>query len=476
MKGNAAFFSSLGLLLLLNSLLKPLWIFGIDRPVQNLAGTAAYGPYFSLLGLTLTAGFLLDGGLTAYTSRQLALSKDPSLVRQLLRVKSGLALLYILVVSAIGWVTGIEELSWLLLLIVIQVLHSFFLFFRALLTAHQWFSTDAWLSVLDKALMLLIAGTFLWTSASPDRLTITRFLWVQAVCTATALLVTIWLVRKKGIQTGRSVAAGQGAIPLLKKAFPFALLVALMAAHYRLDGFLLERIHPQGAYEAGLYAGAYRLLDAANMAGYLVASFLLPLLAAQLQQQERFKNAVRQSRHLLMLLTGWLTITVVMMPGQIQELLYHQTDARAETVLTVCLLALPGYSLTQIYGTVLTARGEIGVFCRLTAVVLIINLLLNSWLIPRYGALGCCWAAVVSHTLGGCWAAWKSGESLADRTWLFYTAIGAAVVLYYFVTLHRGMSTFVLSLGGAGLTALLAWITGLLPVGKGARFFLSTDK
>lgn len=475
MKGNAAFFSSLGLLLLLNSLLKPLWIFGIDRPVQNLAGTAVYGPYFSLLGLTLTAGFLLDGGLTAYASRQLALAPNPALTGQVLRLKCALALLYVLAVSAIGWLTGIEQVSWLILLITIQILHSFFLFFRALLTAHQWFRTDAWLSVLDKTLMLVIAGTLLWTSARPDRLTITRFLWIQAGCTATALLITIWLVREKGIRTGPVVSA-DAVHPLLRKALPFGLLVALMAAHYRLDGFLLERIHPRGAYEAGIYAGAYRLLDAANMAGYLVASFLLPLLAGQLQQPERFKNAVRQSRHLLMLLTLWVTITVVMMPGRIQVLLYHQTDARAEAVLMWCLLALPGYSLTQIYGTVLTARGEIGIFCRLTAVVLLINVFLNAWLIPRYGALGCCWAAVVSHTLGGCWAAWKSGETVADRTWFYYGMTSALLVFYYFISGPLGMSAFVLSLGGAGLTVLLAWITGLLPVGKAALFFHSTDK
>ena len=49
MKGPSGFYSSLGLLVLLNAIIKPLWIFAIDRQVQNVVGTENYGVYFSLL-------------------------------------------------------------------------------------------------------------------------------------------------------------------------------------------------------------------------------------------------------------------------------------------------------------------------------------------------------------------------------------------------------------------------------------------
>lgn len=72
MKTVSRFYASLGLLLVLNLLVKPLWIFGIDRPVQNSTGTAIYGSYFALLNLAIVLGFLLDWGLNAFMSRQLA--------------------------------------------------------------------------------------------------------------------------------------------------------------------------------------------------------------------------------------------------------------------------------------------------------------------------------------------------------------------------------------------------------------------
>src|SRR5258705_293503 len=73
------------------------------------------------------------------------------------------------------------------------------------------------------------------------------------------------------------------------------------------DCFLLERINPNGAYEAGVYAAAYRLLDASNMIGYLFASFLLPFIAKQWSEQKDIEAVILQSRHLLLM----FSITII---------------------------------------------------------------------------------------------------------------------------------------------------------------------
>ncbi len=75
MKESRHFYSSLTLLLLLNILIKPIWIFAIDRQVQNVVGTSEYGTYFSLLNFSMVLSFLLDWGVTSYFNRQLA--SDP---------------------------------------------------------------------------------------------------------------------------------------------------------------------------------------------------------------------------------------------------------------------------------------------------------------------------------------------------------------------------------------------------------------
>ena len=76
MKESSRFYSSLGLLIILNVIIKPLWIFGIDRQVQNAVSTEAYGTYFSLLNFSIVFSFLLDWGLTAFFNRQLAANHE----------------------------------------------------------------------------------------------------------------------------------------------------------------------------------------------------------------------------------------------------------------------------------------------------------------------------------------------------------------------------------------------------------------
>jgi len=76
MKAPSRFYSSLGLLIILNVIVKPVWIFGIDRQVQNVVGTEVYGIYFSLFNLSVVFSFLLDWGLTTFFNRQLASQKE----------------------------------------------------------------------------------------------------------------------------------------------------------------------------------------------------------------------------------------------------------------------------------------------------------------------------------------------------------------------------------------------------------------
>ena len=47
------FVTNLILLLFLNLLVKPFWILGIDRTVQNLVGDESYGLYFALFNFSL---------------------------------------------------------------------------------------------------------------------------------------------------------------------------------------------------------------------------------------------------------------------------------------------------------------------------------------------------------------------------------------------------------------------------------------
>ena len=395
---HSKFYSSLLLLIILNALIKPFWIFGIDRQVQNITGAAEYGTFFSLLNLSIVFGFLLDWGLTNFINRELAARKT-ELQEQLgsfFLLKLLFALLYAAVVMAVALLAGVKRWDILAGVIVIQFLTFLFLFLRNIITANQWFRTDAWLSVLDKALMILFAGCFIFLPMVFGSIDIDRFLFAQVISTTIAIIIVVVILYAKKI-VFKKPQLNFFTRGVLYSVLPFALTVFLMSVHVRADGFLLERIHPHGAHEAGIYAAAYRLLDASNMVGFLIASFFMPFIARLWSEHQPLGKTILQTRHLQLMFAVTIAAIAIMLAPWLQKILYHRSDVYSIKVLRWCLPVLIGYSFVQVYGTVMTATGNITAFCYLNLVAVVINIVLNLFLIPSYGAFGCCIAALCSQ-------------------------------------------------------------------------------
>ena len=402
MKPPVRFYSSLFLLIFLNGIIKPIWVFFIDRQVQNQVGVSEYGEYFALFNLSVVFVFVLDLGLTTYFSRQLAV-RDISfdeLAGNFLLLRLLLVFVYLLCVFMVAYFSGVRNWNIVLYTALVQIFSSLFVFFRSLITAHQWFRADAWLSVLDKTVMIILCGSLLYFPSQFGSITIEKFLVLQFTCLGLAMLCAWAFLLLKGLKFKPQKVWLPGK-KLLSAVLPFALIILLMSAHARIDAFLLERIKTNGAYEAGLYAAAYRLLDASNMIGVLIASFLLPYIARQWSEKKDIGQVVLYSRHFLLMFAVGVGAVVYFLAPWIQQLLYHHSDENSITIMQWCLPALIGYSLTQVYGTALTATGNIRQFCFLVALSLLLNVILNLILIPLYGARGCCLAALISQITGG---------------------------------------------------------------------------
>src|SRR5205085_9749526 len=86
---------------------------------------------------------------------------------------------------------------------------------------------------------------------------------------------------------------------ILKKSYPYAILVLLMTFYNRIDTVMLERMLENGAEQSGIYASAYRLLDATNMIAFLFAGLLLPIFARMIKLKHSVEPMVRLSFSLL---------------------------------------------------------------------------------------------------------------------------------------------------------------------------------
>jgi O-antigen/teichoic acid export membrane protein len=242
-----------------------------------------------------------------------------------------------------------------------------------------------------------------------------------------------------------------------------------MSVHFRLDGFLLERLHPDGATEAGIYAASYRLLDAANMVGFLFASFLLPYIARQWRNGDDINMVVLNTRHFLLLFSAGISSFIVFFAPQVQQLLYELPAGKASTVMQFCLPALLGYSLVSIYGTVMTATGHIYAFCMITFIAVLLNVTLNVLLIPSLGATACCIAALASQSASGIatllYCRYRLGLQVHYQSLLIYTFITAVLCVFFYYG-RDSISPWLLAMAGAAFVMLAAFATRLINPAK----------
>ena len=271
--------SGLFWVLLANLLVKPFWILGVEVGVQNAVGNEVYGFYFSIFNLAYILNILLDLGVTNFNTRNIA--QHPQLIGKhlsgILGIKVCLLGLYLVVAFTAGALLGYgsQEFRLLAWLTLCQFLNSLILYLRSNFEGLLLFRWDSLFSVLDRVLMILICGCLLWGPLR-EGFNIYWFVYAQAIAYGlTALLAFAIIARKAHFHRLRWDR--RFFLVILKQSAPFALLVLLMASYNRIDPILLRRLASDA--EAGIYAGAFRLLDALTMVCYLVSVPLLPVFS-----------------------------------------------------------------------------------------------------------------------------------------------------------------------------------------------------
>ena len=392
---NKKFLKNIIFLLFINLLIKPFWILGIDVAVQNLVGDTSYGLYLAISQFSYLFYILLDLGLTNFNNRNIAqnnqlLSKHFVGISQ---AKILLTVLYFLVIFIIGLVIGYrgEQLKLLAIVGFNQVLLSFILYVRSNISALLLFKTDSMLSVLDRVLMILICSFMLWSGFLPkDYFNVYTYIYAQTVSYIITLIIAIAIVLR---HTGKLTIKINipFVIMIIKKSLPYALLVLLMSFYNRLEPVLIERLLPEeiAASQAGVYAKAWRLFDAGNNISYLFSVILLPLFAAIIKEKEDLQGLVKQSFSIMLSMTCIIAVLCIFYSRNFMEVMYpNQNSDESSKILIILMGSFVSVSVTYIFGTLLTANGNLKQLNIVAACGVVLNITLNCLFIPHFQAVG----------------------------------------------------------------------------------------
>ena len=394
------FVTNIAFLIVLNLLIKPFWPLGIEPSVQNAVGNASYGEYAILFNFSFLLNIILDFGVTQFNNKNIAqnnhlLTKHFS---SLFSLKLVLGVIYFIITVLLGFIIGYDfrYMKLLSVLAVNQFLISMILYLRSSLLGLHLFKTDSFVSVADRVIMIFLClGLLLrWFGIEID---IMMFVYSQTLgyfLTAVIAFITVYY------KTDHFKLKWNWpfSLMILKQSFPFAILVLLMTFYNRLDSVMLGLLLPDGvgSEQAGIYAKAFRLLEAGNMIAYLFSVQLIPVFSRMLKHKENVEQLVKLS--FILLVTPALVVSVgcFFYSNELSALINHGvTDSSVEfSILMLCFTAV---STTYIFGTLLTANGNLKQLNSMAIIGICINLILNFILIPHYKAMGSAVSSLITQ-------------------------------------------------------------------------------
>lgn len=397
------FTESIFILLVLNLLVKPFWIFAIDVSIQNRVGANQYGLYFSLFSFSLLFNIISDLGITNYNNRNIAQNHHliAQQVGRILPIKLFLGLIYAMLTIIAAFLIGYSSIQVKLLiwLSVNQIIISTTQYLRSNISGLQLFKTDSLISISDKFFLIIICSYLLWWNVGRV-FKIEWLIYAQTIAYGTSMIIALIVVLKNSEKISFRFNIRK-ASNTLRKSFPFAILLFLMVLYTRIDAVMLERLLPDGKMQAGIYAQAFRILDALSMFAFLFASILLPLFAKMIKQNLDIKETLGHSFALLMIPSVGLLAVLYFYAGNFMQTLYHQHVKESSEVLQLLLIGFIGICASYIFGTLLTAAGHLKVLNRIALAAVLLNIVLNALLIPTYGPLGAAYSSMLTQVLMG---------------------------------------------------------------------------
>lgn len=435
-----AFFKNQLWLQALNWLIKPLWIFAIERTVQLKLGDEWYGKYFVLFNLGLLFAVLLDAGLNNYISREISAAGRLVHKKRILSLRLLLGLLYLILVFAAGLNQNLD-LKLLALVALNQILASFSLMFRAVLQGRHRFIADSILSVLDRFVALILCSVFLYFYENQfiAEQGITLFLIAQTCGYFLAVILGLILVKRTDNAepptdyTATLSLENETLKNWIQKVGWFAVMAfamsvftrvdALMIRQYSLDG-LTTYLKPisEGYYQAGIYAQSYRLLDAALIFSTLLSTQLLPMFTRKIANKENVNGILKLSTVVVLSIGITASLVAIFGGNFILNFIYksgYSNEAElqyATTIFGVLLSSFLPMALTHVFGTFITALGHMKWLAFMAIGCMALNIAINFVFIPKMGALGAAWGCLITQCVFALGCIFRSLQYLSGNS------------------------------------------------------------
>ncbi|MFH1000689.1 MAG: polysaccharide biosynthesis C-terminal domain-containing protein, partial [Bacteroidota bacterium] len=215
----------------------------------------------------------------------------------------------------------------------------------------------------------------------------------------------------------------------------------------------------------GIYAHAFRIMDAANQLAYLFAILLLPIFSKMIKEKQPLFPMIKMPLSLLLSATYILAIGSLMYSFELMDLLYFDKIKESAAVLSVLIFGTVAVASSYVFGTLLTANGNLKILIGIAAFSMMLSFTLNILLIPKYFALGAAIAnvsALFSSAAMHLIFAYKQLNIQFTRKFIFQIAVFAVLIPVLAFLTNSLSNNWLINMGAfVGIALLISFVVGL---------------
>lgn len=189
-------------------------------------------------------------------------------------------------------------------------------------------------------------------------------------------------------------------LPILKAGVPIGLVGLLFSILLRTEPVLLSFLKHAQNTEVGIYSAAFRILEATMFLSWAFGAAMLPWLArSSAAKDARLVRGYEVGLKAIVSILMPVGVALVLLAQPIVDVLYGDKYDASVLPLRILGALTVLYGVNYFTGVTLTAHDRPGLFSRLFAVVIVVDLACNAVLIPPYGAAGAAVSAAVAGAL-----------------------------------------------------------------------------
>lgn len=357
-------------------------------------GAETYGLYVFAFAIANVMSIFADWGINALLTRDLSadLKDKEKIIAIALGIKIPATLFSLIIFFSIAKLTpSLQGYTLVMLLVALShLLRVLTMTLQTIFRATLEMQYEAYAGIINRVLAVGLGVVALILGYG-----LIVVLWIFVFASVIEFLYTFILLKSKQIPITIKFNLGEQKKMILS-AVPFLMLLSFSAVNYRFDSILLGFIDTKEAI--GIYNAAYALILSFLAIQQIAGRVLLPVFTKLVKEQKKiFEKYTKETIKLLLILALFAILVVEGFGKEIILLIYGDGFIESVKCFKILVFAVAFMLSSHILSTALVAIKKEKLVAKSWITTIILNIILNSILIPKFSYIGASIATVVSE-------------------------------------------------------------------------------